>query len=132
MVFSNNLKGINIPLNGELYRIDVDGTAAPVLPTNLTISSIDRSSQTINFDDSNGVFVSPGNSLAVGDPILIGQPSKLPNSNKVRDGYAVISAEYTPVPGEGTEQFYELSSEELYAINVNFENSPLNDAIGKQ
>ena len=132
MVFSNNLKGINIPLNGELYRIDVDGTAAPVLPTNLTISSIDRSSQTINFDDSNGVFVSPGNSLAVGDPILIGQPSKLPNSNKVRDRYAVISAEYTPVPGEGTEQFYELSSEELYAINVNFENSPLNDAIGKQ
>jgi len=124
ITFSNSLKGINIPLNGKVFWI-VNGEAQIIQPTTHNIASVSRSTSTITLSAG----VDPSTPIASGDTILVAQDfaNVQHNANKLRDRYAVISAEFTP-----SASAIEIDSEEIYAINVNFENSPLNDAIGGQ
>jgi hypothetical protein len=126
ITFSNSLKGVNIPLNGKVFRI-INGDAQILLPTTHNITSVSRSTSAITFSAG---FPDPNQTpIASGETILVAQDTANArhHSNKLRDRYAVISAEFTP-----SVSAFEIDSEEIYAINVNFENSPLNDAIGGQ
>ena len=127
VTLSNSLKGINIPLNGQLFYVDANGDSNIVVPANHYITSVNRGSSTITIDDD--FTASAIALLPAGTTLLVAQASSNVKhcANKLRDRYAVVSAEFTP-----TASVVELDSEEIYAINVNFENSPLNDAIGKQ
>jgi len=127
VTLSNNLKGINIPLNGQLFYVDANGDANISVPTTHYITSVNRGSSTITIDDD---FTAPAIALLpAGTTLLVAQDAGTVrhHSNKLRDRYAIVKAEFTP-----TASVVEVDSEEIYAVNVNFENSPLNDAIGKQ
>ena len=125
ITFSNSLKGINIPLNGKAFRL-VNGEAQIIWPVTHNIASVSRSTSEITFSSG---FPDPQTPIATGDTILVAQDfaNAKHNANKLRDRYAVINAEFIP-----SASVLEVDSEEIYAINVNFENSPLNDAIGGQ
>lgn len=129
ITFANNLRGMNIPANYKVFALGtasnniLSGQMGSVLQGVAKVASVNRSESSITLDVDIGTFAN----LGAGDKIFVANDSVGLTSDRVRDHYAIIEANYTPAETISEEG---IGVEELYAINVHFSNSPLNDAIG--
>ncbi len=127
VTLQNNIRGMHIPLNYTVFLLGdssnsvTDGTIEAL--DSLTVTSVNRTTSEITLSGT----ISVASGVSQGDKLFIGQSGNGFTSDKIRDHYAVIDAQYTPpssIVDEG------IGGEELYAINAYFKNSPLNHAIG--
>ena len=128
VTMSNNLRGMHIPKGYNMYffngsvmiRVDNLGTSNAN-----KVDSVDRATgkitmlndiQTPANLDGKQIFIQNGEDAGV-------------SGDTIRDHYAVIDLEYTPSASDISAGY---DDNELYAVNSQFVNSPLNHALGRQ
>lgn len=134
IVLENNLRGMHLPINYDLYYVDSGDKIIPAT-SNLAeygyaprLVSVDRTTSTVVFEPAFDLTPSDNapNAPTAGMKLFLSHSLDGLTSEGIRDHYSVIELSLTPDDTAGLD----IDGEELYAINAYFKNSPLNHAIG--